>query len=127
MKLVSFKYNDSQIISCGILEENIILDFQTHQIDFKIINSLNNKNKVHDIGFKKLSIDKVSLLSPILVPTSLRDAYAFRQHVEAGRKSRGLDMIPEYDQFPVFYYGNHNAIGGPGEVQIQKDVLYFHH
>ena len=121
MKLVSFKYNDSQIISCGILEENIILDFQTRQLDFKIINSLNNKNKVHDIEFKKLSIDTVSLLSPILVPTSLRDAYAFRQHVEAGRKSRGLDMIPEYDQFPVFYYGNHHAIGGPGKVLIQKD------
>ena len=30
-------------------------------------------------------------------------------------------MIPEYDQFPVFYYGNHNAIAGAGEVLIQKD------
>ena len=30
-------------------------------------------------------------------------------------------MIPEYDKFPVFYYGNHNAIEGPGEVPIQKD------
>ena len=69
----------------------------------------------------KLLKDKVSLMSPILNPASLRDAYAFRQHVEAGRKSRGLDMIPEYDQFPVFYYGNHNAVSGGGEVRIQKD------
>ena len=30
-------------------------------------------------------------------------------------------MIPEYDKFPVFYYGNHNAVGGPGEVEIQND------
>ena len=65
MKLVSFKYNDSQIISCGILEENIILDFQTRQLDFKIINSLNNKNKVHDIEFKKLSI--VNFLSEFTI------------------------------------------------------------
>ena len=121
MKLVSFKYNSSQKESCGILLDNTtILDLEI-QPDFKILNTLSDENKKHLFEFKDLSIDEVSLLSPILYPKSLRDAYAFRQHVEAGRKSRGLDMIPEYDQFPVFYYGNHNAIGGPGEVQIQKD------
>ena len=30
-------------------------------------------------------------------------------------------MIPEYDKFPVFYYGNHNAIGGSGQVLINKN------
>ena len=52
----------------------------------------------------KIPTNKITLISPILRVTSLRDAYAFRQHVEAGRKSRGLAMIPEYDQFPVFYF-----------------------
>src|SRR5690606_11992552 len=28
----------------------------------------------------------------------------------------GLDMIPEFDQFPVFYFTNHNAIYGPGDI-----------
>jgi len=121
LKLVSFKYNSSQKESCGILlDTTTILDLEI-QPDFKILNTLNDENKEHLFEFKDLSIDEISLLSPILYPTSLRDAYAFRQHVEAGRKSRGLDMIPEYDQFPVFYYGNHNAIGGPGKVLIQKD------
>ena len=32
-------------------------------------------------------------------------------------------MIPEYDQFPVFYYCNHNSVMGPGEVLIEKDQL----
>ena len=129
MKLVSFKYNDSEenIISWGILENEYILDLgeyyfalDMHIEIFEFFNLDLDRDK-KDFDSYKVSIDKISLLSPILEPTSLRDAYAFRQHVEAGRKSRGLDMIPEYDQFPVFYYGNHNAIGGPGEVQIQKD------
>ena len=28
---------------------------------------------------------------------SLRDAYAFKQHVETSRKNRGLKMIKEFD------------------------------
>ena len=52
----------------------------------------------------------VRLLPPVTNPRSFRDFYAFRKHVEAGRKSRGLDMIEEYDEFPVFYFSNHNCI-----------------
>ena len=56
------------------------------------------------------------LLAPIPHPTSFRDAYAFRQHVETSRLNRGLDMIPEFDEFPVFYFSNHQAIQGPGNI-----------
>ena len=28
----------------------------------------------------------------------MRDGYAFRQHVEAARRNRGLPMIPEFDE-----------------------------
>ena len=55
----------------------------------------------------------MNLLAPIPNPNSLRDAYAFRQHVETSRKNRGLEMIKEFDEFPVFYFSNHNAIYGP--------------
>ncbi|GBD07654.1 Ureidoglycolate lyase [bacterium HR21] len=58
-----------------------------------------------------------------LQPRSLRDGYAFRQHVEAARRSRGLPMIPEYDQFPVFYFSNHAAVTGPGPVFVQRRHL----
>jgi len=54
------------------------------------------------------------LLAPI-IPTSCRDAYAFRQHVATARRNRGVDMIPEFDQFPIFYFTNHNAIFGPSD------------
>jgi len=58
------------------------------------------------------------LLAPVPRPTSMRDGYAFRQHVEAARRNRGVEMIPEFDQFPVFYFTNHNAVTGPGDVEV---------
>lgn len=67
--------------------------------------------------------DELRLLAPIPNPPSCRDAYAFRKHVAAARRNRGVDMIPEFDQFPVFYFTNHNAIFGPGEVSVESDHL----
>ena len=64
-------------------------------------------------------LSAVKLLAPVPHPPSMRDAYAFRQHVATARRNRGLDMIPEFDQFPVFYFTNHNAVFGPGPVQVR--------
>ena len=61
----------------------------------------------------------VSLRAPIPRPPSMRDGYAFRQHVETARRNRGLDMIPEFDQFPVFYFTNHHGVIGPGDVHVR--------
>ena len=118
MKLVSFQYKESKKSSSGILLEDNILDLGK-TFNFDSINEIINQIDLN--CFNKISIESVSFISPIINPTSLRDAYAFRQHVEAGRKSRGLEMIPEYDKFPVFYYGNHNTIGGSGQVLINKN------
>jgi fumarylacetoacetate (FAA) hydrolase len=65
-------------------------------------------------------LEDVSLLAPLPRPSSVRDGYAFRQHVEAARRNRGLPMIPEYDQFPVFYFSNHHAVTGPGPVVVEE-------
>ncbi len=65
----------------------------------------------------------IQLLSPIPRPTSMRDGYAFRQHVEAARRNRGVPMIPEFDHFPIFYFTNHMAVTGPGDVRVQKQAL----
>ena len=64
---------------------------------------------------------KLKLLAPIPKPTSCRDAYAFRQHVATARRNRGVPMIDEFDQFPVFYLTNHNAIVGSGDVKLESD------
>jgi fumarylacetoacetate (FAA) hydrolase len=70
---------------------------------------------------KATPLDQVQLLSPVPAPTSCRDGYAFRQHVEAARRNRGVAMIPEFDQYPIFYFTNHHSIQGPGEVYLMPD------
>ena len=65
----------------------------------------------------------IRMLSPVPHPMSCRDAYAFRQHVATARRNRGVDMIPEFDLFPVFYFTNHNAIIGGGDIVIEDDHL----
>jgi fumarylacetoacetate (FAA) hydrolase len=37
---------------------------------------------------------------------SIRDFYAFEQHVKTCRKQRGLDMVPQWYEIPVFYFSN---------------------
>ncbi len=61
------------------------------------------------------------ILAPVPHPTSCRDGYAFRQHVAAARRNRKAEMIPEFDQYPIFYFTNHNAIQGPGEIECMPD------
>ncbi|HPA50702.1 MAG TPA: fumarylacetoacetate hydrolase family protein [Thermoanaerobaculia bacterium] len=67
--------------------------------------------------------DEVRLLAPLPRPVSVRDGYAFRQHVETARRNRGLPMIPEFDEFPVFYFTNALAVIGPGELRVGRRRL----
>jgi fumarylacetoacetate (FAA) hydrolase len=57
----------------------------------------------------------VEFRAPVLHPPSVRDFYAFEQHVKTARASRGLEMPPEWYEIPVFYFSNPAAIYGPGD------------
>lgn len=140
MKFVSFKNNSGQE-RVGLYLEGKILDLQKNAqalsltIPFTMQEFLKDWDRNLDLSRKaeeafrngkvteSVQEAQVALLAPVPHPTSCRDAYAFRQHVAAARKSRGLDMLPEYDQFPVFYYTNHLSIIGPGDVMVEKDHL----
>ena len=61
------------------------------------------------------------IFAPVPHPTSCRDGYAFRQHVASARRNRKVDMIPEFDQYPIFYFTNHNSIQGPGDIVCMPD------
>jgi fumarylacetoacetate (FAA) hydrolase len=74
------------------------------------------KNKAAGIAYNGAEI-----LAPVPNPTSCRDGYAFRQHVASARRNRKVDMIPEFDQYPIFYFTNHNAIQGPGPIFCMPD------
>ncbi len=134
MKLVSFHYQNADHL--GIFHENRVYPIQ--KIDTSLPNSMAEflkqgdwaMNKAKEINqkiiggnFQDLSIElnNTQLLAPVPNPSSCRDGYAFRQHVEAARRNRGVEMIPEFDQYPIFYFTNHNAIQGPGDIVCMPD------
>jgi 2-keto-4-pentenoate hydratase/2-oxohepta-3-ene-1,7-dioic acid hydratase in catechol pathway len=58
-------------------------------------------------------LQAVTFLPPIPRPPSVRDFYAFEQHVKTARQRRGLEMDPDWYELPVFYFSNPAAVGGP--------------
>jgi fumarylacetoacetate (FAA) hydrolase len=61
-------------------------------------------------------LNAVRLHAPLPRPSSLRDFYAFEEHVFSAFANRGRTVPPEWYRAPVFYYSNHTAILGPGDV-----------
>jgi fumarylacetoacetate (FAA) hydrolase len=63
-------------------------------------------------------VDLTSQCDDMPVPfpvASIRDFYAFEQHVKVCRNQRGLDMVPQWYQVPVFYFSNPVAVIGDGD------------
>ncbi|MGH7687473.1 MAG: fumarylacetoacetate hydrolase family protein [Candidatus Dormibacteria bacterium] len=57
----------------------------------------------------------VRLLSPLPRPPTIRDFYAFEQHVKTARQRRGLEMDADWYELPVFYFSNPYAVLGPDD------------
>lgn len=137
MKLVSYLSEDEEDRLAILIEGKA---YDTKQLDKRLADnmadflfdgeeamtlakSLEKKIKAGQLKAKGLDVSNLELLAPVPHPTSCRDAYAFRQHVEAARRNRGVEMIPEFDEYPIFYFTNHNAIYGPGEIDVMPDHL----
>lgn len=60
-------------------------------------------------------LSQVLLEAPIH-PNTLRDFYAFEQHVKTANENRGREVPAAWYDMPVFYFSNHTAIYGPGAV-----------
>ncbi|MGN6534024.1 MAG: fumarylacetoacetate hydrolase family protein [Ginsengibacter sp.] len=88
---------------------------------FPIAHSINRQLEEGTSRYRAIPLEEAELIAPVTSPISLRDAYAFRQHVATARRNRNAQMIPEFDQYPVFYFGNHNSITGPGKIVCMLD------
>lgn len=61
--------------------------------------------------------EEVKLLTPLPDPVSVRDFYAFEDHVKKGFEKRGEPMPREWYEIPVYYKsGHHNIIGTDQDV-----------
>jgi len=63
----------------------------------------------------RVALSDATLHSPLLRPTSLRDAYAFETHVKTANANRGREVPEEWYKFPVFYFTNAANIFGPDD------------
>lgn len=62
--------------------------------------------------------DEVRLLAPLPDPPSVRDFYAFEQHVKKGFERRNEPMPREWYEFPAYYKSDHrNIIGTDADVR----------
>ena len=61
-------------------------------------------------------LSEVRLLAPVRRPPSVRDFYAFEEHVRNARAVTGRgEVVPEWYELPVFYFSNPAAIYGPDD------------
>jgi len=135
MKLVSFLKNGNECAGIyygervydlfmmnaglpGSMNEILSRWDETYPRLLKLSKEIENSPKLKSRG---LALHELTLIAPVPHPPSLRDGYAFRQHVESARKNRGLEMTPVFDSFPVFYFGNHHTVKGPGPVHCMPD------
>jgi len=137
MKLISFLKEERDRL--GVLINNVVYDMEILHPDLPnsmgmFLNYWEDAFPVAQAGElmlregartsnKGISVNEVQLLAPVPFPTSCRDGYAFRQHVEAARKNRGVEMIPAFDEYPVFYFTNPHSMKGSGEIRCMPDHL----
>lgn len=140
MKLISFRLPGSPVVRAGWLEGEWVIsagaaadwmqaafpaspsgglsmiDLITHP---EVVHTLRGALVEERPAGVAYSLNAVELLAPIPQPRTLRDFYSFEAHVKTARANRGLDMIPEWYEAPVFYFSNPNAIYGP-EATVPK-------
>jgi fumarylacetoacetate (FAA) hydrolase len=61
---------------------------------------------------KSWPVSGARLAPPIPDPGTLIDFYAFEEHVRRARARRGLEIIPQWYQYPVYYRSNQRAVIG---------------
>jgi fumarylacetoacetate (FAA) hydrolase len=136
MKLVTYQKKDLSL-SLGIMIDGSVFDMQKsafaigHKLPSDMLEFIKGGEELMKIAREvELKIVKsgnvlpekfLKLASPVPKPPSMRDGYAFRQHVASARKNRGVEMIPEFDSYPIFYFTNHNAVFGEGDIILEKD------
>jgi len=121
MKLISFSMPGSpDQIHPGLLKGEMIFPLPYDSM-LSVIEAASNTPK----GINQITktIQKAAgvrlrdarLHAPLPNPRSLRDAYAFEQHVATANANRNRPVPDEWYRFPVFYFSNHLAIYGPDE------------
>lgn len=109
---------DMNQASKGLLPDNMLDFLKEYERHMEVVKSIFRDGEEQK---GRYLLEDVTLKAPLPNPTSLRDFYAFEEHVKTARGRRGLDVVPEWYEIPVFYFSNHLAIVGPGESVVKPE------
>jgi 2-keto-4-pentenoate hydratase/2-oxohepta-3-ene-1,7-dioic acid hydratase in catechol pathway len=131
VKFVTFERNDRKIKS-GWLDGDFVVDMNEAsdgKLPDNLLDFLGNSEENMKIAINlflnnsnqkgRYPLSETRLKAPLPIPRSFRDFYAFEQHVKTARENRGLEMIPEWYEIPVFYFSNHLVFKGPEDEIIR--------
>jgi len=129
MRLLTYKIKNIKTHQIGVVKDDIVFNLNNLFGNIGLVDLIqleNYQSRINTVicgkNIIKHKLSNITLLPPIPKPNSFRDAYAFRQHVETCRKNRGVEMIKEFDEFPVFYFSNHNSMfADKDDIELMSD------
>src|SRR5918912_3447475 len=115
MKLCMFTPKDVQLERGwpGVVEGEVVYQLAAQTLQAYFTGGGNARRHA------EYALADVDFRVPVAQPPSIRDFYAFEQHVKAARALRGQDVPAEWYEIPVFYFSNPAAVFGP-----EQDVPY---
>jgi fumarylacetoacetate (FAA) hydrolase len=113
MKLVTFQTSNNTI-HAGLVRDGrvLMLNYPTLLELLQDPKGMAKARQMLESNQSGFALSDVTLLPPVPNPPTLRDFYAFEQHVKAARANRDLDMIPEWYEIPTFYFSNTSELYG---------------
>jgi 2-keto-4-pentenoate hydratase/2-oxohepta-3-ene-1,7-dioic acid hydratase in catechol pathway len=113
MKLLRYSKGSEQ--GHGILSGHEIFPL-IHMTTTQALNHLRESDAQWRKVMKQTPLDlsEVTLLPPVEHPGAFLDFYTFEEHVCTARKKRGLDMVPEWYEYPAWYNGSPRCFSGDG-------------
>jgi len=106
----------------GVARTGIVLGDRIHSLEpsVQLLGLIGDPEAMADAAerarkfpYEVSELSGVILLAPIPRPPSIRDFYAFEQHVKTGHRRRGVEVDPYWYEAPVFYFTNPVAVTGP--------------
>jgi len=111
---------DERIIEIGESDKGTLMSLIQHPHQSDLVADIrammaSGKPILRDKERRVFHLADVTIHPPIRKPPTLRDFYAFEQHVKTANQNRGREVPPVWYEIPVFYFSNTGSILGHDE------------
>lgn len=111
---------DERVIEIGESDKGTLMSLIQHPYQDDLVTDIremvaNKSSILRDKARRVFALADVRVYPPIRKPPTLRDFYAFEQHVKTANQNRGREVPPVWYEIPVFYFSNTGSILGHDE------------